>query len=104
MLYEKKPAGDSKTLKDLVGDEVKGRLEMGIMVLGGGGLAKGGKGIGKDEMEVEVEPKVGKVGEGRSVLATEAFWDDLKGFLVARLKDEKEGERIYGVFRGAVDV
>jgi len=55
----------------------------------------------------EKEPKIvgdadGVIGEGRSVLATEEFWVDLKGFLVARLKDESEGERIWGVFKDAV--
>jgi len=44
----------------------------------------------------------GVTGEGRSVLATEEFWVDLKGFLVQRLKDESEGERIWAVFKDAV--
>lgn len=85
--------GDSKTLKDVVGEEegVK-RVEMGIMVIGGANLGK---------KEEEVEPVV--VGNGKEVLRTEEFWGDLKGFLVARLKDEAEGERIWGVFRNAVD-
>jgi hypothetical protein len=99
VLWEKKPVGDSKTLKDLVGDGGEGRVEMGVMVIGGVGVGKSGKGKGEEE----VEPKVVKVGEGRRELATEAFWDDLKGFLVARLKDEREGERVWGIFRGAVD-
>ena len=38
---------------------------------------------------------------GKEVLETEQFWSDLKGFLVQRIKDEKEGERLAGVFRKA---
>jgi len=34
-------------------------------------------------------------------LETEEFWNDLKGFLVQRLKDEGEGERLAKVFRKA---
>jgi len=57
----------------------------------------------------EVEPKVlgaageGKIGAGKEVLRTEEFWGDLKGFLVQRLKDEAEGERVAGVFRKALE-
>jgi len=38
---------------------------------------------------------------GVEVLRTEAFWEDLKGFLVQRLRDEGEGERLAGVFKQA---
>lgn len=31
----------------------------------------------------------------------EAFWGDLRDFLVQRLRDEGEGERLLGVFRRA---
>ncbi|KAE9371986.1 hypothetical protein N431DRAFT_456743 [Stipitochalara longipes BDJ] len=95
VLWEKRPVGDSKTLKDLVGE--KDRVEMGIMVLGGGAGASKGK--------EEVEPKVigGEIGGGKEVLKSEEFWADLKGYLVGRLKDEAEGERVWGVFKSAVD-
>ena len=35
------------------------------------------------------------------ILKTDEFWADLKGFLVQRLNDEKEGERLGKLFREA---
>lgn len=35
------------------------------------------------------------------ILKTDEFWSDLQGFLSQRLRDEKEGERLAGVFRQA---
>lgn len=34
-------------------------------------------------------------------LETDDFWEDLKGFLIQRLKDEHEGERLAKIFREA---
>lgn len=95
LLYNKKPAPDSKVLKDLVGEE-DSKAEFSVMVIGGAAALK------RSESE-EVEPKVVGMGEGKSVLQTEEFWSDLKGFLVQRLKDEQEGERVAGVFRKALE-
>lgn len=66
------------------------------MVMGGAAVMK--KGV--EEKEVDIG-EVG-VGHGKEVLGTEEFWGDLRGFLVQRLKDEKEGERVAGVFRRAL--
>lgn len=82
---------------DGTGGSGKGEIEFGVMVIGGAAsLAK------KDE---EVEPKVAesRIGGGAEVLKTEEFWGDLRGFLVQRLKDEGEGERVVGVFRRALE-
>jgi len=35
------------------------------------------------------------------LLETDAFWDDLKGFLIQRLRDENEGDVIFGLFKEA---
>jgi ubiquitin-like protein 4 len=97
LLWNKKPVQDSKTLKDVVGEEYEGvKVELGVMVIGGAA------GVVKRE-EVEVEPKVVGVGSGGELLKTEEFWGDLRAFLVQRLKDEGEGERVWGVFRKAVE-
>ncbi|OJD30044.1 ubiquitin supergroup protein [Diplodia corticola] len=56
------------------------------------------------EIEMGEAPPVGGEADGSSAeetLRTDGFWDDLKGFLVQRLKDEGEGERLAGVFREA---
>jgi hypothetical protein len=92
ILYKKKPVPDSKVLKDLVGEE-ETKVEFSVMVLGGAAAVKKG--------EEEVIPPVAQGMSGVETLGSEAFWGDLKGFLVQRLRDEKEGERVFGVFRKA---
>jgi hypothetical protein len=99
VLYNKKPVADSKTLKDVLGDGEqggKGKVEFGVMVIGGANAVK-------KEEKGDGEPMEGVIGKGGEVLKTEEFWEDLKGFLVQRLKDEGEGERVWGVFRGAIE-
>ena len=83
---------DSKILKDLVGEE-ETRLEFSVMVLGGAATVKKG-----DE---EVIPPVAQGVSGVETLTSEEFWGDLKGFLIQRLRDEEEGEKVFGVFRKA---
>jgi hypothetical protein len=98
LLWNKKPVQDSKTLKDVVGEEYEGvKVELGVMVIGGAA------GVVKRVEEVEVEPKVVGMGVGGEVLKTDEFWGDLRAFLVQRLKDEGEGERVLGVFRKVVE-
>ncbi|KAG8630651.1 hypothetical protein KVT40_002270 [Elsinoe batatas] len=125
ILYNKRPTSDLKTVKDLLPSGAKGDVEFSVMVLGGGGSAAAVEEIARAEtpgietpglaakgekMEVDSGPgplseAVGKekeVGVVGRELSGEAFWGDLRDFLVQRLKDEKEGERLVGLFRGAV--
>lgn len=84
-------------LKDLL-KESDEKIEFSVMVIGGAAAVK--------KVEEEIIPEVGSVAQGESgkaVLAKEEFWSDLKGFLIQRLRDEKEGDRVYGVFRKALD-
>lgn len=61
----------------------------------------------EDENELpEVSEAVGGVAQGPSgkeVVASDEFWEDLRGFVVQRIKDEKEGERLVAIFRKAWD-
>ena len=102
VLWNKKPVPDSRVLKDVLGDgegegmgKGKGKLEFSVMVIGGAAAIK--KGVGEEE----TEPVVAVGESGRELLQGEEFWGDLKGFLVQRLRDEGEGERVWDVFRGA---
>ena len=79
-------------LKDIVGEE-ESKVEFSIMVLGGAAAVKKG--------EEEVIPPVAQGVHGVETLGSEHFWTDLRGFLVQRVRDEREGEKIYGVFRKA---
>ncbi|OMP89323.1 hypothetical protein BK809_0006046 [Diplodia seriata] len=107
-----------------------GAVEFSIMVLGGGGGGGGATGTtptstgtpaistpperlasppvaapSQPEIEMGEAPPVGsdtpEEGGAAAIAQTDGFWADLKGFLVQRLKDEAEGERLAGVFREA---
>ncbi|KAK3066497.1 hypothetical protein LTR53_017127 [Teratosphaeriaceae sp. CCFEE 6253] len=129
LLLNKKPAADLKTLSEL-GVEGES-VEFSVMLMGGTSSAattpaveKGEPampvvGGGGDKMEVdtpdpvsapsapapesekaqaEAQPETGTVEE---MLKGEEFWADLKGFLVQRLRDEGEAEKLAAVFREA---
>ncbi|KAK1777879.1 cell-cycle control medial ring component [Copromyces sp. CBS 386.78] len=134
VLYNKKPAGDVKSLKEVLAGTVPegGEVELSLMVMGGqatfdsdearerrerreaekaAAQAQGGF----EKVEVpEVDMKeaetstsgeaAGPVAQGLSgfaVLDTEEFWEDLKGYLQQRIRDEKAAEEVMGKFRGA---
>jgi len=90
ILYKKKPVGDAKVLKDLVGDDDTS-VEFSVMVIGGAASTQ----------RVNEKATVAQGPSGTDVLSTEEFWQDLKGFLTQRLKDQVEGERVHGMFRTA---
>jgi hypothetical protein len=95
---------DSKVLKDLLPDGGGEKVEFSVMVIGGAAAIVKDKGApSTEEIEIDIEPTLPATGiSGREMLATEEFWGDLKGFLLQRLKDEKEAERVWGLFRGSV--
>ncbi|KAK0626147.1 cell-cycle control medial ring component-domain-containing protein [Immersiella caudata] len=102
LLYNKKPVGDSKTLKDVLGDggEKKGSVEFSVMVIGGAAtLAAAEAARGGASQEGGENVAQGLSGEG--VLATEEFWSDLRGFLQQRVRDEKVAGEAAGLFKGA---
>jgi len=90
ILHNKKPVGDAKVLKDVVAQD-EASVEFSVMVIGGAASIK------KDDSETTAPVAQGPSGE--EVLQTQEFWDDLKGFLTQRLKDEQEGEKLLEVFK-----
>ncbi|KAF1953139.1 hypothetical protein CC80DRAFT_478098 [Byssothecium circinans] len=110
ILYKKKPVADSKTVAEVIGTDAGDEVEFGVMVMGGAvptpvtsppavAPTEAEKGLVSGE-KVEGGPAA-QGPSGKEVVAGDAFWDDLKGFLVQRIRDEKEGERLVGVFKGA---
>jgi hypothetical protein len=102
LLYSKRPVADSKTLKDVLGDgsgQGGQAAEFTVMLLGGAVPS-----VSAPTAEVADAPAgtqdATRIPVGKE-LETEDFWIDLKGFLIQRLKDEKEGERLAKVFRNA---
>jgi ubiquitin-like protein 4 len=95
ILHKKKPVGDAKVLKDLVGEE-ETSVEFSVMVMGGAASVK------REGNAVATTP-VERGPSGTGVLRTDEFWEDLKGFLAQRIKNQGEGERVYGLFKKAWD-
>ena len=119
VLYARKPVGaDTRTVKEVLGGDeglkelggkaIKGEVavEFGIMVMGwkGGdegspapqveraaGTGAGADTAGKDTADaMDVDEKEG-----------EDFWEDLKGFLLQRVKDEGRATQMVETFREA---
>jgi hypothetical protein len=91
ILHKKKPVGDSKVVKDVIGEE-DAEVEFSIMVMGGAASI-----VAKDTKMTDAPVAQGV--SGKDVVDTEEFWDDLKAFLTQRLRDEKEAEILFTTFR-----
>jgi ubiquitin-like protein 4 len=105
LLYAKKPVVDSKTLKDVLGpaaEKPPADIQFTVMVVGGVAGASIER-VASPPAEAPGPEMMAqqKTASGEEVLRTEAFWEDLSGFLKQRTKDEEEGERLAGVFRVA---
>ena len=123
LLLNKKPAADLKTLKEL---GVEGDVEFSVMVMGGAGATPSATpsavettdpiaaaAPAADEMEIDSQAPAPESEKAQAkaapsvantaaeILKTEEFWADLKGFLVQRLRDQGEGEKLAQVFREA---
>ncbi len=101
VLYNKKPAGDVKTLKELVGDETLQagqEVELGVMVMGYK-EAEVAKTEDTTMEDADEGPSVAQGPSGEEVLGGEEFWVDLKAFLVQRIRDEGKAGEVFGKFR-----
>lgn len=117
ILFKKKPVVDSKTVAEVVGADAAGEVEFGVMVMGGAAAAGGGASASASPVTsppavAPSEAEKGLAGgataaaaaqgpSGKEVVAEDAFWEDLRGFVLQRIRDEKEGNRLVGVFREA---
>ena len=103
ILYNKKPAGDVKTLKELIGDEplqAGQEIELGVMVMGykEADVAKTEDTTMRD---ADGETSVAQGPSGEEVLGSEEFWSNLNGFLVQRLRDEAKAGEVFDKFRAS---
>lgn len=91
LLYNKRPLTDSKILKDVLGDADMS-VEFFVMVIGGAAAIP------------PVEPAGAAApteATGTAALETDAFWADLKGFLMQRLKDQAAAEELSRLFKSS---
>ncbi|KAI0484200.1 cell-cycle control medial ring component-domain-containing protein [Xylariaceae sp. FL0804] len=95
LLHRRKPVADSKVLRELAG---KGEtaVEFSVMVIGGGG-----GGAAAQATAGEAQKDVAQGQSGAEVLATKEFWDDLRGFLLQRVRDEKTAGDLTDTFQSA---
>ena len=108
ILYKKKPCADSRTIKEVLGDDVvelSGKMvEFGVMVMGyrpkpaAGEEAQGEKMEGVEKTGANSAPAA-QGSSGAQELEKDDFWNDLKGFLCQRLRDEGKAEEVFENFR-----
>jgi len=130
LLYNKRPASDLKTLKELLPTPTPSNVEFSVMVLGGAASGVSTPPVSTPtasspaveipdptsvptkadrQASAPLSEKAEQIAEVASstaqhaaeVLKSEQFWLDLKDFLMQRLRDEQEGERLMSVFRTA---
>ena len=110
LLYKKKPCADSKTIKDVIGEETLKEVEFAVMVLGGTAAvteeekAKDGGTQEEKEDVAMADAPVAPVAQGKSgaeVLVEKEFWDDLQGFLMQRVRDQTVAESATKIFEDA---
>ena len=101
VLYKRKPAGDVKTIKEVVGeDDVGQEVDFGVMVMG---YKEDATKKDEDTPMKDVGEPVAQGASGEEVLTGEDFWNDLRGFLVQRLQDEGKAEEVFHKFRESWD-
>ena len=93
LLYGKKPVADSKVLRDVVGDGDTA-VEFSVMVMGGAAAKaeQPAAAVAAGSSSTAQGPS------GREVVESEAFWNDLRGFLLQRVRDEKQADELFSQF------
>jgi len=96
LLYKRKPCADSKTLKEIVGDEALREAEFSVMVTGGVAVEEKKKG------DVEMRDAPAAHGEsGMAIMRSREFWGDLREFLEQRVKSQEVALKAVGIFEAA---
>ncbi|KAK6845269.1 hypothetical protein PG995_015379 [Apiospora arundinis] len=89
MLYKKKPVVDSKVLKELA--------EEGAAASASASAAAAASPKTAEAAQADVAQGT----SGSETLQSPEFWDDLKGFLLQRIRDEKEATKVFDTFQTA---
>ncbi|KAF1362127.1 hypothetical protein EJ07DRAFT_163986 [Lizonia empirigonia] len=112
ILYKKKPVTDSKLVSEVIGADAGSDVEFGVMVMGGvtaaGASTPSGESPAASPAAVAPsESDKGLAGAGANASVGAAGGAAAVGpsgkenFVLQRIKDEQEGERLVGVFRKA---
>ena len=97
VLYRRKPAGDVKTVKEVIGEEDVGKeVDFGVMVMG---YKEDATKQDEDTPMKDVEEPVAQRPSMEEVLTGQEFWNDLRGFLVQKLRDEVKAGEVFDKFK-----
>lgn len=106
ILWQRKPVTDSKTLKEVVGQDV-GDVDMAVMYSGPPtehiAVAQSADKEAADaihRMDVDETP-ITQSESGEAVLNTDRFWTDLQDFVVDRVKNESVGKDAVALWKQA---
>ncbi|KEZ43797.1 Uncharacterized protein SAPIO_CDS3945 [Scedosporium apiospermum] len=97
ILHRKKPVPDSKIVKDLIEGE-EDTLELAVMVMGGAAVLKAPAAAAATSGAAVPGLEGGDEG-AEKVVESDAFWEDLRAFVVQRVKDEKVGGELAVLFK-----
>lgn len=128
MLLNKRPCADLKTLKDLLPEPAPADVDFTLMIMGGFSSPAAPSTPAAASPAIELPDPTAKAApipastdpaplseraEGKAestphpaettkeMLKNDEFWSDLKAFLIQRLRDESEGERLAQLFKNA---
>ncbi|KAM4059902.1 get5 carboxyl domain-containing protein [Hirsutella rhossiliensis] len=90
ILHNKRPLTDSKILKEVLG-ETDMSVEFSVMVIGGAAAIP----------PEETASPASRQPTGTVAVDSDAFWVDLKGFLMQRLNDQATAEELSRLFRAS---
>jgi hypothetical protein len=101
ILYKRKPI-TGKTIAEILTDEPEmlgggKEVEFGVMIMGGAKIVE----EDQEMADRGSSPKAALGPSGEAVLETEAFWNDLEGYLGQRIKDNEEAKKLRGLFKEA---
>lgn len=100
LLHNKKPVPDSKALKDVAAAASAGgqptEIELGVMVTGGAATVAAAAATAA--AAAAAQPAAEHAGPETVAAESEAFWTDLRGFLVKRTGSEKQADELFSLF------
>jgi len=112
ILWERKPVSDSKTVKEVVGEDATpgAEVEMGVMFMGqatqapSGGSAEASAVPAAEEQgdrreSVYEDASSAQAGHAEAVLESKEFWDELQNFVSQKLHNDSLTSKVVQGFR-----
>lgn len=93
-------------MADVIGPDSTGDVEFSVMLMGGAVASppvQSPPAVAPQSEEARGLAGAGAAAQGPSgkEVVNDEFWSDLQAFVVQRIRDESEGKRLVGIFKGA---